>query len=161
MHFPQYSSVCSRFGLNNISCVKNLSYLPFSDFCRSNSLIMNGKRNSNRLVDIWKMSVSSSLSPSLIFHLPSLSFIRLPRYGNIVVLLRQHCCPATATLLSCYGNTVVLLRQHCSTIFIVAIVSRFNEVWMMIELKNVEYNLHFLLNWLIVLILCLNLGNRY
>ena len=147
MHFPQYSSVCSRFSLNNISCVKNLPYLPFLDFCSSNSLIVNGKRNSNRLVDIWKMQVSSSPSPSLIFH--------------PITTLRQHRCPATATLLSRYGNTVVLLRQHCSTIFIVAIVSRFNEVWMMIELKNVEYNLHFLLNWLIVLILCLNLGNRY
>ena len=52
MHFPQYSSVCSRFSLNNISCVKNLPYLPFSDFCRSNSLIVSGKRNPNRLVDI-------------------------------------------------------------------------------------------------------------
>ncbi|EHJ38374.1 hypothetical protein HMPREF0673_02054 [Leyella stercorea DSM 18206] len=36
----------------------------------------------------------------------------MPRYDNIVVLLRQHCCPATATLLFCYGNIVVLLRQH-------------------------------------------------
>ena len=147
MHFPQYSSVCSRFGLNNISCVKNLPYLPFSDFCRSNSLIVNGNRNQNRLVDIWKMSVSPIPSPILIFH--------------PITTLRQYRCSATATSLSCYGNIVVLLRQHCSTIFIVAIVSRFNEVWMMIELKNVEYNLHFLLNWLIVLILCLNLGNRY
>ena len=101
MHFPQYSSVCSRFSLNNISCVKNLPYLPFSDLYRSNSLIKNGKRNQNRLVDIWKMSVSSIPSSSLIFH--------------PITTLRQHRCPATATLLSCYGNIVVLLRQyHCS-----------------------------------------------
>jgi len=32
--------------------------------------------------------------------------------GNIVVLLRQHCCSAAATLLSCCGNIVVLLRQY-------------------------------------------------
>jgi len=32
--------------------------------------------------------------------------------GNIVVLLRQYCCPAAATLLFCCGNIVVLLRQY-------------------------------------------------
>jgi len=32
--------------------------------------------------------------------------------GNIVVLLRQHCCSSAATLLSCCGNIVVLLRQY-------------------------------------------------
>lgn len=105
MHFPQYSSVCSRFGLNNISCVKNLPYLPFLDFCRSNSLIMNGKRNSNRLVDVWKMSVSPSPSPSLIFH--------------PITTLRQYRCPATAMSLSRYGNIVVLLRQHCCSAAII------------------------------------------
>lgn len=118
MHFPQYSSVCSRFGLNNISCVKNLPYLPFLDSCRSNSLIVSGKRNPNRLVDIWKMSVSSSPSPSLIFHpITTLRQHRCPatamslsRYGNTVVLLRQHCCPATATLLFCCGNIPIGFR---------------------------------------------------
>ena len=44
--------IVADFRLNNISCVKNLPYLPFSDFCRSNSLIVSGKRNPNRLVDI-------------------------------------------------------------------------------------------------------------
>ena len=32
--------------------------------------------------------------------------------GNIVVLLRQHCCSSAAILLSFCGNIVVLLRQY-------------------------------------------------
>ena len=43
------------------------------------------------------MQVSSSPSPSLIFH--------------PITTLRQYRCPATAILLFCYGNIVVLLSM--------------------------------------------------
>ena len=33
-------------------------------------------------------------------------------YVVLISLLRQHCCPAAAILLSFYGNIVVLLRQY-------------------------------------------------
>ena len=45
----------------------------------------------------------------------------LSRYGNVVVLLRQHCCPATAISLFCYGNKkkygATLIEQRRNPMF--------------------------------------------
>lgn len=56
-------------------------------------------------------AISASLSTR---HLPFIyrSIRCLICYVVLISLLRQHCCPAAAILLSFCGNIVVLLRQY-------------------------------------------------
>lgn len=78
-----------------------------------------------RLVDILPRAISTSLSASLSTSL-SVVWTATPIWlvcnHNIIALLRQHHCPATATSFSCYGNIILLLFKALSWLFSVLVV---------------------------------------